>query len=77
MTLTNAEITRLLFNSENPQIAVERLDALRASLVSATLQMDTLLAIVPNITKLRDDLWNMQEEIETIKMAISNKTEEN
>ena len=77
MTLTNAEITRLLFNSENPQIAVERLDALRASLVRATLQMDTLLAIVPNITKLRDDLWNMQEEIETIKMAISNKTEEN
>ena len=77
MTLTNAEITRLLFNSENPQIAVERLDALRASLVSATLQMDTLLAIVPNITKLLDDLWNMQEEIETIKMAISNKTEEN
>ena len=77
MTLSSRQITKLLFSGENPAIVAERLDALRASLVSATLQVDTLLDNVPNIEKLRDALWNMQKEIDTIKEGIIEKTVEN
>ena len=74
MTLSSRQITKLLFSGENPAIVAERLDALRASLVSATLQVDTLLDNVPNIEQLRNALWNMQKEIDTIKEGIIEKT---
>ena len=77
MTLSSRQITKLLFSGENPAIVAERLDALRASLVSATLQVDTLLDNVPNIEQLRNALWNMQKEIDTIKEGIIEKTVEN
>lgn len=77
MTLSSQQITKLLFSGENPAIVAERLDALRASLVSATLQVDTLLDNVPNIEQLRNALWNMQKEIDTIKEGIIEKTVEN
>jgi hypothetical protein len=77
LTLSSRQITKLLFSGENPAIVAERLDALRASLVSATLQVDTLLDNVPNIEQLRNALWNMQKEIDTIKAGIVEKTVEN